>query len=102
MIVGADLVKASGEQWAWEVEFRNVLATTETMTAGVFRAIRERDQLDVTTSIKVGDPVVNGSVVRQTIHGGDAGERYMMELKGTTSLGMLWEAEQRLIVKDIP
>jgi hypothetical protein len=102
MIVGVDLVKESADIWPWDVDFRNVLATSETMSSGVFRVIRERDELDVTASIQVGTPVPSASSLRQVIQGGEAGERYMMELKGTTSLGMVWEAEQRLIIKDIP
>jgi hypothetical protein len=102
MIVGVDLVKGSSDSWAWDVDFRNVLEEGEMIASGVFRVIRERDQLDVTNIIKVGNPVPNGAtILRQVITGGDNGERYVMELRGTTSAGYVWDAEQRLIIKDI-
>jgi hypothetical protein len=102
MMVGVDLIKASTNSWPWDVDFRNVLAEGETMASGVFRVVRERDQLDVTNTIKVGNPVPNGAtILRQVITGGENGERYLMELRGTTSAGYVWDAEQRLIVKDI-
>jgi hypothetical protein len=102
MIVGPPLPKQSGEVFPFSVDFASEIAVGETITAAVFRAIKESDGSVATTTLEQASRTITGSVVAQEIKAGTAGETYMLELKITTSLGHIWEAERQLIVRDVP
>lgn len=102
MIVDVDLDKQSSEVWRWGVDFSAELGVGETISTAVFRAIKLSDATDATIAIQQGSTAIDGGLVTQTIQGGIHGEVYLLELRVTTSIPHTWEAERRLIVRDIP
>jgi hypothetical protein len=108
MIVGPPMEKQSGEIFDWTVDFKSELAAGQTIAIAVFRAVKELDSSDATTDLKQSEPsLLDGGSgrVAQLVKGGvgtGAGTNYMLELKVTDSIGRVFEAERRLIVKDVP
>ena len=101
MIVGPPMYKVSTELWDWQVDFVDNMETGQTIT-GVFRALREVDNLDVTTELSAASSSVAGTVVSQPVHGGDSGTSYLLRLTGTRSDSRVFVAERRLFVRDAP
>ena len=101
MIVGPELRKQSREIMPWGVDFAAELGVGETISAAVFRAIKESDASDATSALSQGSTGTSNGLVTQTIKAGAHGDRYTLELKITTSLGHVWEAEQRLRIVDV-
>ena len=101
MIVGPELRKQSREIMPWGVDFAAELGVGETISAAVFRAVKESDASDATTAMAQGTVGTTVGLVTQSIRAGAHGDRYTLELKVTTSLGHVWEAEQRLRIVDV-
>jgi hypothetical protein len=108
MIVGFPMFKQTTEIWDWAVGFKNVLAPGQTIVSGIFKAVREVDSVDVTTDLQQGavailaDGDVPASVLSQLVKNGVAETSYMLQFKATDSTGRIFEAERRLIVREIP
>jgi hypothetical protein len=103
MLVGSPLPKEPGERIPWSVDFKNVIVSPATISGTpVFKATDDADNSDVTGTLQQGTVVVAGTVVTVDVKAGTHGKNYTLELKATDSNGRIWEAEQQLIVRDIP
>ena len=97
MIVGPPLYKEATEIHEWIVDFTAPL-NGATVSGKVLRAIREVDTADMTTTLKQGTELEVNGVVRQLIKGGVYPGSYVLGMKVTDSNGLVYEAEQRLIM----
>jgi hypothetical protein len=100
MIVGPPLYKQAGEIKDWIVDFSDALES-HTVATKTFSATKESDGTNATTDLKQGAEVEASGVVSQAIKAGVHGLSYMLQLRVTDSVGLIYEAEQRLIVQDV-
>jgi hypothetical protein len=106
MIIGPPMYKEAAEIWDWAVSFEDELVATQTITSATFKAVLEADDSDATTAMKQGSEtilagdVLPASVVSQVVKAGTAGKSYLLQLTANDSLGRIFVAERRLIIKD--
>lgn len=100
-----EINKAPSEQYAYSVDFAAKLVGGETideMQVSVTAKDFPGGLTDATAEVIAADPApsVSGSQVIFTVMGGEAGKRYLIQVKLTTSAGNKYEGAVHLNIQE--